>query len=34
VKLLGVGKLSRRLDITVHHASVSAANKVRASAAR
>jgi large subunit ribosomal protein L15 len=29
VKLLGVGKLSRRLDITVHHASVSAANKVR-----
>jgi large subunit ribosomal protein L15 len=29
VKLLGVGKLSRRLDITVHFASVSAANKVR-----
>jgi large subunit ribosomal protein L15 len=29
VKLLGVGKLSRRLDITVHYASVSAANKVR-----
>src|SRR5947207_14593835 len=26
VKLLGVGKLSRRLDITVHYASVSAAN--------
>jgi large subunit ribosomal protein L15 len=29
VKLLGVGKVSRRLDITVHFASVSAANKVR-----
>jgi ribosomal protein L18E len=29
VKLLGVGKLSERLDITVHYASVSAANKVR-----
>jgi large subunit ribosomal protein L15 len=29
VKLLGVGKLSKRLDITVHYASVSAANKVR-----
>jgi large subunit ribosomal protein L15 len=29
VKLLGVGKLSRRLDITVHYASESAANKVR-----
>ena len=29
VKLLGVGKLSRRLDITVHYASVNAANKVR-----
>src|SRR3954462_13497914 len=29
VKLLGFGKLSRRLDLTVHCASVSAANKVR-----
>ena len=29
VKLLGVGVLSKRLDITVHYASVSAANKVR-----
>src|SRR5215813_11416830 len=29
VKLLGVGRLSRRLDITVHYASVNAANKVR-----
>ncbi|HZO96028.1 MAG TPA: 50S ribosomal protein L15 [Gaiellaceae bacterium] len=29
VKLLGVGRLSKRLDITVHHASASAANKVR-----
>jgi large subunit ribosomal protein L15 len=29
VKLLGVGKLSKRLDITVHYASVNAANKVR-----
>jgi large subunit ribosomal protein L15 len=29
VKLLGVGRLSKRLDITVHYASASAANKVR-----
>jgi large subunit ribosomal protein L15 len=29
VKLLGVGRLSKRLDISVHYASVSAANKVR-----
>jgi large subunit ribosomal protein L15 len=29
VKLLGMGRLSKRLDITVHYASVSAANKVR-----
>jgi large subunit ribosomal protein L15 len=29
VKLLGVGRVSRRLDITIHYASVSAANKVR-----
>src|SRR6476659_7232785 len=29
VKLLGVGKLTKRLEITVHYASVSAGNKVR-----
>src|SRR5438874_11992912 len=29
VKLRGVGELSKQLDITVHYASVSAANKVR-----
>jgi large subunit ribosomal protein L15 len=29
VKLLGVGKATKGLDITVHYASVSAANKVR-----